>query len=158
MDSTLGRNSSKQTWRTPEHVDVRMDGHIDICTSRGTVAADDAKTGATEQDKGVGSSNHSAFAGGGLLLRTYLHFSPAGATGDLVAPVGPELGGAGPQHVLVVGGGDGGADQWPHPEDPLHEHKQQSARGRQISGSGAASLEVYVMYRTDEAIFIAYLI
>lgn len=37
------------------------------------------------------------------------------------APVGPELGGAGPQHVLVVCGGDGGADQWPHPEDPLHE-------------------------------------
>nr|ACR37658.1 unknown [Zea mays] len=36
-----------------------------------------------------------------------------------VAPVGPELGGAGSQHVLVVGGGDGGADQWAHPEDPL---------------------------------------
>jgi hypothetical protein len=45
----------------------------------------------------------------------YLHFSgplacPAGATDNLVAPVGPELGGTGPQHVLVVGGGDGGAD------------------------------------------------
>jgi hypothetical protein len=38
-----------------------------------------------------------------------------------VAPVGPELGGAGPQHVLVVGGGDGGANQWAHPEDPLQE-------------------------------------
>lgn len=38
-----------------------------------------------------------------------------------VAPEGPELGGAGPQHVLVVGGGDGGADQRAHPEDPLHK-------------------------------------
>jgi hypothetical protein len=44
------------------------------------------------------------------------------AGGNLgVAPVGPELGGAGPQHVLVVGGGDGGANQWAHPEDPLQE-------------------------------------
>ena len=60
-------------------------------------------------------------------MYAYLHFSatsrapPPPISG--VAPVGPELGGAGPQHVLVVGGGDGGADQGAHPEDPLNKHK-----------------------------------
>lgn len=37
-----------------------------------------------------------------------------------------ELGGAGPQHVLVVQGGDGGADEWPHPEDPLQRQWPQN--------------------------------
>jgi len=40
---------------------------------------------------------------------------------DLAAEGGrwPQLGGAGPQHVLVIRRGNGGADEWTHPEDPL---------------------------------------
>jgi hypothetical protein len=43
---------------------------------------------------------------------------------DLAAEGGgrAELGGAGPEDVLVVRGGDGGADEWAHPEDPLQSH------------------------------------
>lgn len=61
---------------------------------------------------------------GGVRIYTWIdRWRPQLPPPDLlgVAPVGPELGGAGPQHVLVVGGGDGGADQWAHPEDPLQE-------------------------------------
>jgi hypothetical protein len=65
--------------------------------------------------------------------RIYTSVAPllAGGRPDLgVAPVGPELGGAGPEHVLVVGGGDGGADQRAHPEDPLHKTTRADTDGQ----------------------------
>nr|ACN26214.1 unknown [Zea mays] len=56
----------------------------------------------------------------------YLQFTPPAVLVrreaiDLAAEGGrrSQLGGAGPQHVLVVRRGDGGADEWTHPEDPV---------------------------------------
>jgi hypothetical protein len=63
-----------------------------------------------------------------VLIRNlvYLQFTPPAVLVrreaiDLAAEGGrrSQLGGAGPQHVLVVRRGDGGADEWTHPEDPL---------------------------------------
>ena len=71
-------------------------------------------------------------------MRAYIYTSVApllaGGQPDLgVAPVRPELGGAGPEHVLVVRGGDGRADQRAHPEDPLHRNNTRR-HGWTVSG------------------------
>uniref|UniRef100_A0A0A9E504 Pip2d n=1 Tax=Arundo donax TaxID=35708 RepID=A0A0A9E504_ARUDO len=83
-------------------------------------------TNVAERKLTDGSEPNRASCTGGwrraLLVRVYLHSVTTLRVRppDLgVAPVGTELGGAGPEHVLVVSGCDGGADQRAHPEDPL---------------------------------------
>ena len=76
-------------------------------------------------------------SGGGRPL-TYLQVTPPvvhhrdGEAADLAAEGGggAELGGAGPEDVLVVRGGDGGADEWAHPEDPLQSRTYGSVSHR----------------------------
>ena len=49
---------------------------------------------------------------------------------------------AGSKNVLVVGGGDGGAEERTHPEDPLHQKEkiQRKTNDSVISSSGITSL------------------
>ena len=76
---------------------------------------------------------HECSGGGRPLI--YLQFTPpvVSLSGgrpsmvDLAAEGGrrSQLGGAGPQHVLVIRRGNGGADEGTHPEDPLQSHRRQ---------------------------------
>jgi hypothetical protein len=57
------------------------------------------------------------------------------------APERAELDGAGPEHELVVPGGDGGTDQRAHPEDPLQVRTHDSEWRSQLSTQLIASIE-----------------